>query len=390
MSDGDSAGTVRSKRGPTWTLWAGLALIVVCAVLLYVDVTRRGGAIVPYDALPDELPEPAGALGHVARWVAVNMTALCWVGYLLVFDGLLTWLARRRGEATLSSLRARPNRFVLIWLTSIPVWCVFDAINFYMLDAWRYHGLPPLFAQRVVGYFIAFAAILPGMFLAAQWFQALGMRRLRVASRELAMRLAWIALLGPTGLIVAATLVLAALHVEAEVGEPLGLLASAVLLAGPGTVVAVRVGCPRVTSFAIGLSWTIWTLTAHDPVANMALWVGLWLLLDPINARFGRPSLIQDWLEGRFGRTLALFAGGLLCGLLWELWNYGAIAKWTYDLPFLGALEQVRYFEMPVAGLLGFLPFAAQCWVMMNTVVLLLERIGLRIAEPLPNEDAVM
>ncbi|MFW6059187.1 MAG: hypothetical protein ACODAQ_03345 [Phycisphaeraceae bacterium] len=376
------------RRGPAWTLWVGLSLIAVCEAMLFVDVARRGGLVVPYDALAGDLPEPRGALGHAARWFAMNITALCWIGYLLLFDGLLTWLARRRGQPALSPLRARPNRFVVIWLTSIPIWCVFDAINFYLMDAWRYHGLPDVRAQRFAGYFIAFAAILPGMFLAAHLFQMLGLRRLRSSAAP--QRVMWVLVAGPASVIVACALVLLAVNVEGEMASPLGVLASAVLLIGPATVAAARTRCPRATAFAIGCSFLAWTLLAHDPIANMTLWVGLWLLLDPINAAQGAPSLIEDWSRGRYGRTLALFAGGALCGLLWEFWNYWAIAKWTYDLPFLGALQQVSYFEMPLPGFLGFLPFAAECWVMMNTVMLVLRRVGLRVAEPLPDEDAVV
>jgi hypothetical protein len=57
-------------------------------------------------------------------------------------------------------------------------------------------------------------------------------------------------------------------------------------------------------------------------------------------------------------------AGGAVCGLLWEFWNYWALTKWTYHLPFLGATEQYKYFEMPLVGFLGFLPFGVECWVM--------------------------
>ena len=76
--------------------------------------------------------------------------------------------------------------------------------------------------------------------------------------------------------------------------------------------------------------------------------------------------------------------------MLWEFWNYWAIAKWTYQLPFLGALEQYRYFEMPWVGFVGFLPFAAECWVVLNTIIAVLEKSRLRVAEPLPDEVAVM
>jgi hypothetical protein len=58
----------------------------------------------------------------------------------------------------------------------------------------------------------------------------------------------------------------------------------------------------------------------------------------------------------------------LVGGLLWEFWNYAAVAKWTYNLPFLGPLERLRYFEMPLPGLLGFPPFAIECWAAFQTI----------------------
>jgi hypothetical protein len=76
----------------------------------------------------------------------------------------------------------------------------------------------------------------------------------------------------------------------------------------------------------------------------------------------------RDWQNGWYGRTLACFAGGLLCGFLWEFWNYWALSKWIYHLPFLGAAEQLRYFEMPIPGLIGFVPFGIECWVMWQMI----------------------
>ena len=37
-------------------------------------------------------------------------------------------------------------------------------------------------------------------------------------------------------------------------------------------------------------------------------------------------------------------------------------------LPFLGAAERYRYFEMPLVGLLGFIPFGIECWVMWQLI----------------------
>src|SRR5690606_9476878 len=121
----------------------------------------------------------------------------------------------------------------------------------------------------------------------------------------------------------------------------------------------------------LGALCLVFPVAVAAPIGNLTLWLGAALLLDPANPAFGAPSLLRDWEQGRYGRTLSLMAGGLVCGLLWEFWNYWAVAKWTYDLPFLGPLEAVRYFEMPLPGLGGFLPFAASCWAMFQTVALL-------------------
>jgi hypothetical protein len=321
------------KRVP-FTLVIGLTTILGCEALLFLDVRWRGGAVVPLPA-GAELPEPQGWLGDLARWVAMNMTVLCWVGYLFTFDGLLTWLGRRRGEPGVSSIRARPNRFVVAWLTSVPVWCFFDYVNFAFLDAWRYHGLPGAFGERAVGYFIAFAAISPGMMLAAQWLQQLGLGRLRTSG--------------------------------------------------------VRITLPwQVGTLALGVAFIVYPFVVRDPIGCLTLWVSLLFLLDPVNFWLGAPSVIGDWRAGRWGRTLSLMAGGALCGLLWEFWNYWALAKWTYHLPFVGRLADFRYFEMPWVGFLGFLPFALECWVVLNTILSLVDRVGLRLAEPLTDHISVI
>ena len=41
--------------------------------------------------------------------------------------------------------------------------------------------------------------------------------------------------------------------------------------------------------------------------------------------------------------------------MLWEFWNYWAGAKWHYSVPIM---ENLKIFEMPVPGHLGFPAFA--------------------------------
>jgi hypothetical protein len=135
-----------------------------------------------------------------------------------------------------------------------------------------------------------------------------------------------------------------------------------------------------------GAALLAWSILGKNSVANYGLWCSFFFLLDPINLRLNRPSLLKDWQQGRYGRTLSLFAGGLACGLLWEFWNYWALSKWIYHLPFLGHAEQYKYFEMPLPGLLGFLPFGAACWVMWQTAAIPLHGL----AEPLPNDETIL
>jgi len=375
------------RKGIPFTFFAGVAVIAVCEALLFVDVTARGWARVP-EAWP--LPEPTSMLQAVGRWVSANMTPLCWMGYLLLFEGLTTWIARRRGELAIASIRARPNRFLIAWLTSIPVWCFFDYVNFYHMDAWRYHGLPDEAIGRYIGYFIAFAAISPGMFLAAQVAQHLGCRRMRSDGERRNLAWAWGITIGMSVALTMSVLGMFLVHPPLLENVRLTPTATAVMLLGPGLAVMAATRSLPWTMAAFGGGMVVWAIAIGNGVGNMTLWVGLVFLLDPINAWAGAPSILRDWRAGRWGRTVSLMIGGAVCGFCWEFWNYWAVAKWTYHLPFLGPLEQYRYFEMPWVGFQGFLPFAVECWVMLNTILMLARAAGLQLAEPLPDEDAVM
>ena len=308
------------------TVFLGVAIIAVAEVLLALDVAFRGGAVMPYEAVPP----PDGVLSSIARGAAVFLTPLCWSGLLFLLDGLL----HRDAPRGASPVRDRPWRFAAIYLLSIPVWLIFDWVNFQYIDAWRYHGLPEDLLVRYAGYFLAFGAICPGMFLIADLVQRTRVARLR----------------GPA-------------FAPNAVGR-------AVLIVAGGAM-------------------ALYPFLARDPVGSLTLWLGWFFLLDPVNERLGAPSILGDWRRGRYGRTVSLMAGGAVCGLLWEFWNYWALAKWTYNLPFLGPLEGIAYFEMPALGFLGFLPFALECWAMVQTILWLARRFGVRRIEPLPSADAV-
>ena len=103
----------------------------------------------------------------------------------------------------------------------------------------------------------------------------------------------------------------------------------------------------------------------HSTYLAAPLWLGFILLLDPLNARAGEESILGDRRDGQSGRLVNLVAAGLICGLLWELWNYWGGAKWIYNVPIL---PDVKIFEMPILGFGGFPPFAVECFAMYVTV----------------------
>jgi hypothetical protein len=57
----------------------------------------------------------------------------------------------------------------------------------------------------------------------------------------------------------------------------------------------------------------------------------------------------------------------LICGFLWEFWNFWALSKWIYTVPLF---EKGKGFEMPFLGFLGFPPFAVQAYVMYKFISL--------------------
>ena len=312
------------------TLLAGAAILIVAHGLLVVDVSLREGAVVP----TEPLAVPDGPLGRVARWVAVHFTATVWTGYLVLMDGVLAVMGAR-GLGGGSPVRRRPWRFIFCLAVSVPIWLWFDWTNFGFLQAWDYHGLPEGRVHRWMMDIIAFAAICPAMFLMAEVIRG---------------------------------------------------------LRGEGSRTArLRVRLPVAAQLAAGAALLGFPYVVQAPLGTLTMFLAWLFLLDPVNRRLGGPSITADWGAGRWLRTGCLAGGATLCGLLWESWNYWAAAKWTYDLPFLGPLEAVRLFEMPVLGFAGYPAFGVECWVMFQTCCLLARKVApmLRL-EPLPGPVSVL
>jgi len=246
----------------------------------------------------------AAMLAHVEPFWSWH-TPVVWTGYILLVDGLI-W--RIRGESPIRNDRAE---MVFIALASVALWIVFELYNKYTLHNWHYVGLSDVLLVRYVGYAWAFATIWPAIFETAELVGALRDRRAPTYRRVDPRRV------------------------------PLDVAAWAAIAAGAAMLV--------------------WPIVRPSPWLAAPVWLGFILLLDPINAHHGAESIRGDLASKHPGRLMNLLIGGLACGLLWECWNYWARAKWIYSVP---VPPDVKLFEMPIAGYLGFPAFAVECFVM--------------------------
>jgi hypothetical protein len=257
-------------------------------------------------------------------------TPIAWTGFIIFADAIV-W--RARGA---SWIRSSPREFAVLALTSIPLWVVFEGYNLRIRN-WHYVGLPEDPWLRYFGYAWSFATIWPAIFEAADLIAVVrvgdGARRAAPLKRT------------PTyGTRNTRDSSDSNGGHRADVGHRISgaawisIVAGALLLASPFFV------SPAVARYLAA------------PV-----WLGFIFLLDPINARLGAESLREDLHARRLDRLINLSLSGVLCGILWEFWNYWSRAKWHYTVPIM---EHLKVFEMPVPGYVGFPAFALECFTM--------------------------
>lgn len=109
------------------------------------------------------------------------------------------------------------------------------------------------------------------------------------------------------------------------------------------------------------------------------IWGCTFLLLDPINHYFGRPSVIAAVWRGDWRLPVSFSLGALTCGFFWEAWNYWSLPKWIYTIPYV---DRWHVFEMPLPGYLGYLPFGLELFAMANFVLPLLRAGKLSLEIP--------
>lgn len=231
--------------------------------------------------------------------------SFAWWSYILIIDALIY---RLKGNSLILN---RTKEFFLMIPWSILIWLIFEAANL-SLKNWYYINLPHSVVERWCGYAIAYGTVLPGLFETTELLESLGLfKKSKIKKTE---------------------------------------------ISSGGHSVLILLGALCVLS----------SLLIPEYFFPL-LWTGFTFLLDPFNYRFGGKSLLRDLEEGNPRKIYLLLLAGLICGFLWEFWNFWALSKWVYTVPFF---EKGKGFEMPFLGFLGFPPFAVQAYVMYNFISL--------------------
>jgi len=211
----------------------------------------------------------------------------------------------------------RTKEFFSMIPWSIFIWLIFEAANL-SLRNWYYINLPHSTVERWLGYAIAYGTVLPGLFETTELLEVLG------------------------------------LFGNSKIKKT--------IISSGGHSILMFLGFLSLASSLLIPEYCF-------PL----IWVGFIFLLEPFNYRFGGKSLLRDLEEGNPRKIYLLLIAGLICGLLWEFWNFWAPSKWVYTVPFF---DKAKGFEMPFLGFLGFPPFAVQAYVMYNFISLFRSKRG--------------
>jgi hypothetical protein len=252
------------------------------------------------------------AAGWVTAWLPSHPLSaasfvLLWVGFIFAVDSLV-WL--RRGA---SLWQSRPRKFLQLFVFSVPVWWLFEALNA-RVQNWSYeldhpYGLSwsPL-AYNIIAT-ICFSTVLPAVMEVASLLTSVPALRPRLAPR-----------------------------------------------ADPPPVPALW----RAIAFAGGTAGIALALIFPHQAFGM-IWAGPMLMLDALNASLGRRSALGHLAAGDWRFIVALPLSALICGFFWEMWNYFSLPKWHYVIPYVGF---GKIFEMPVLGYSGYLPFGIELFAL--------------------------
>jgi hypothetical protein len=225
--------------------------------------------------------------------------SFAWWSFILMIDSLNF----RRNKK--SPLFESKEIFLFTAFISVFVWLIFELFNL-RLTIWTYHDLPPSLWERWLGYFIAYASVIPAIkeiaLFIRTFFKGTEFFLFKIRVTAAFLKIIFI----------------------------LGLL-----------------------SIILSLSW--------PRIFFPFIWLCFILILEPLNYRLKNRTFLREVEEESWSNLLSWILAGLVAGILWEFWNFWATSHWQYSLPYLNFW---RVFQMPVFGYTGFLPFALEVFAL--------------------------
>ncbi len=232
-----------------------------------------------------------------------------WFGYCLFVDALVMY---RKGT---SLLTRSWKKYLGLFAVSAPSWWLFEAIN-YRLQNWRYLGAE-YFSSLEYAFWatLSFTTVIPAVFGTAE-------------------------LIGSFDFI--------------KKAQP-----RLVISTSRRTTISFFIA--GLILFALMMAWPVYFFPF--------VWLSVYFILEPINVWMGHRSLAEWTARGDWRIVFALWIGVLITGFFWEMWNYHAYPKWEYHVPFVGYF---KFFEMPILGYGGYLPFALELYALYHLITGLL------------------
>jgi hypothetical protein len=223
-----------------------------------------------------------------------------WLGYILALDALVFKL---RGNSLISN---RFGTFLGMVIISALFWWIFEFVNI-SLSNWTYHGTSGLGGAKNFFGTLSFATVLPAFFETVELIRGIHLFDQKKLARGYVITRGF-------------------LHMMMGLG---------------------------IVCFIAPLVLPAFTFPL--------VWLSFFFFLDPINYVHKQPSVIGHLRDRKLGIPLSLLLAGIIMGFFWEFWNYWAVPKWTYNVPFIGFF---KIFEMPILGYLGYFPFAFELYTM--------------------------
>ena len=224
-----------------------------------------------------------------------------WAGFILVMNALCV---KRSGHSPMTD---HPWAYAATFPASSLFWWFFEYLNRYVWN-WYYLGIAELGAVEYTVYAtVCFASVLPGVCAVAAWLHTFPVFRDEVfdgMARVDLHRPGWLVFLG----------VLA----------------------------------------AIGLTGIVF----FPDYAYPFLWISPLMVFLLVQILLKEQCVLDSLARGNWSVFIRFAFAALICGFCWETWNYFALAKWVYAVPWV---HRFQIWEMPLIGFGGYLPFGVEC-----------------------------